>query len=262
MRVARARDGALNSYRRRWIPSLLTTVAKLSKRYDLTIIDLEPEVRKELHACPDLRDHALWLLGEPGKGKTPLGRIVAMMFSRFHGGDGSFRTTSDLDFFKGIPFTKAVPALYDDGSIGNEETKKEKAFADVGDDEPMTRNQLRIVLDNSYNPEQEPEDHLNPEDLVVSHRTFKAMIRPALGEMSDADAMAIMKRSVFTVIGKNISCTVCPRSMKFLLYGCVGRSTTSSRILPSTSLGTTRRVARRLRTTTITVHGSRDLSVV
>ena len=47
-----------------------------------------------------------------------------MMSSRFPGGSGTFRTSNDLDFFKGIPFTKCVPALSDDGSIGDEETKK------------------------------------------------------------------------------------------------------------------------------------------
>jgi hypothetical protein len=104
-----------------------STIAKLCERYDLTISDVDPEVRSLLEIIvPHLRDHALWLLGEPGKGKTPLGRILAMMFSRFHGGSGTFRTSNDLDFFKGIPFTKCVPALYDDGSIGDEETKKKR----------------------------------------------------------------------------------------------------------------------------------------
>ena len=63
----------------------------------------------------------------------------AMMFLRFHGGSGSFRTTADLDFFRGLPFTKCIPALYDDGSIGGEEAKKLKAFTDIGDEECMTR---------------------------------------------------------------------------------------------------------------------------
>lgn len=77
-----------------------------------------------------LRDHALRLLGEAGKGKTPLGRVVATMFSRYYGGEGqgTFRTTSDLDFFKGIPFTKTAPALFDAGNISGEEVKKIKAF--------------------------------------------------------------------------------------------------------------------------------------
>ena len=190
-----------------------STVAKLCNRYDLTITDVEPEIRDIMEEIvPTLRDHALWLLGQAGRGKTPLGRIMAMMFSRFHGGMGNFRATADLDFFKGIPFTKCCPALYDDGSIGGEEAKKLKAFTDVGDDESMTRarwtsakfvrHQLRIVLDNAFNPDAEPEDNNTEDALTVSHEDFFLMIRPALGNMSRTDAMAILKRSAFVIFGK------------------------------------------------------------
>ena len=82
----------------------------------------------------------------------------------------------------------------------------------MGDDESMTRarwtsakfvrNQLRIVLDNTYNPEQEPEDSMTEADLVVSHEDFLRIIRPALGTMSPTDAMAILKRSAFMIFGK------------------------------------------------------------
>ena len=88
---------------------------------------------------------------------------------------------------------------------GLEEVKKLKAFTDVGDEESMTRarwtsakfvrHQLRVVLDNSYNPEAEPEDNLTDADLVVSHKDFWLMIRPAMGTMSKTDGMAILKRS-------------------------------------------------------------------
>eukprot|EP00438_Fugacium_kawagutii_P006208 Skav222613 [mRNA] locus=scaffold1190:71147:72257:+ [translate_table: standard] len=64
---------------------------------------------------PTLRGHALWLLGQAGMGKTLLGPIVAMVVSRC---SGTFGTTADLDFFKGVPFSTCCPALYDDGSIG------------------------------------------------------------------------------------------------------------------------------------------------
>ncbi|CAJ1402580.1 unnamed protein product [Effrenium voratum] len=158
-----------------------TTTAKLCRRYDLTVKDFEPEVRQVLEIVPHLRDQSLWLLGEPGKG------------------DGEFRTTSDLDFFKGVPFTKRTPALYDDGSIGNEETMTRARWTNA----KFVRNQLRIVLDNSYNPDAEPGDNLNDEDLVVSHTAFFSMIRPALGIMANTDAMAVMKRSVVVIFGKN-----------------------------------------------------------
>ena len=67
----------------------------------------------------------------------------------------------------------------------------------------FVRNQLRIVLDNSYNPDAEPGDNLNDEDSVVSHTAFFSMIRPALGIMANTDAMAVLKRSVVVIFGKN-----------------------------------------------------------
>ena len=56
-------------------------MAKLCEQYDVTISDVDPDVRCLLEVIvPRLSGHALWLLGEIGKGKTPLGRILSMMF--------------------------------------------------------------------------------------------------------------------------------------------------------------------------------------
>lgn len=79
---------------------------------------------------------------ESGVGKTPLARIVSMMFSRYHGGCGQFRAAPEFDFFRGIFFDKATPAIFDDGEIGNEAIKKKKAFSDVGDSETILKERL------------------------------------------------------------------------------------------------------------------------
>ena len=52
------------------------SMAAVVARMDLTIGASEPDVEK---LVPHLRGHSLWLPGEPGVGKTPLGCIVAMM---------------------------------------------------------------------------------------------------------------------------------------------------------------------------------------
>ena len=189
-------------------------LATLCDRYDLTIAAIEPPVLEILESIvPFLRGHALWMLGEPGVGKTPLGRILAMMFSRYHNGAGTFRTASDFDFFRGIFFDKTVPALYDDGEIGNEATKKKKAFSDVGDQETILKerwtaakfvqHQLRIVIDNQYDPTEEPTDDGMPHDLQVAHASFLKIVKPAIGYIPTADSMAILKRAVFLVFTKN-----------------------------------------------------------
>ncbi|CAJ1397648.1 unnamed protein product [Effrenium voratum] len=185
------------------------TMAALITRYDLTIDCLEPDVLEIFEQLvPDLRGHALWLLGEPGIGKTPLARILAMMFSRYHGGTGTFRTACDLDFFRGVSFDKTCPGLFDDGEVGP--IKKKKAFSDVGDQETILRerwtaakfvqHQLRIVIDNQYDPEnQPPEVFFNNK---VDHKVFMKLVRPAPGYIPAADAHAILKRAVFVVFGK------------------------------------------------------------
>ena len=189
-------------------------LASLVTRYDLTIQALEPEIMELIeNLVPFLRGHALWLLGEPGVGKTPLARIIAMMFSRHYGGSGTFRTASDFDFFRGVHFDKTVPALYDDGEIGGELIKKKKAFSDVGDEETILKerwtaakfvqHQLRIVLDNQYEPKDQPEDTGMPDSLSISHAAFMKLVGPAIGYIASADAMAILKRAVFIVFAKD-----------------------------------------------------------
>ena len=185
-------------------------LASLTTRYDLNFQDFNPLFLEPIYedAVGHLQDHSLWLLGEAGVGKTPLARATAMMFSRHYGGEGQFRSASDFDFFRGIPFNKATPALYDDGDVSREAIKKKKAFADVGDNEGILRErwtaakfvkgQFRIVIDNEY----VPLELSDPEASFVTHEDFVKMIRPAIGYISDADTRAILKRSVFIVFTK------------------------------------------------------------
>ncbi|CAE7833016.1 unnamed protein product [Symbiodinium microadriaticum] len=84
----------------------------------------------------------------------------------------------DFDFFRGIFFGKATPALYDDGDISG---------------------QLRIVIDNTY----AADGVIAPDVSMLSHDDFIKMIRPAIGYISDADSRAILKRSVFMVFTKD-----------------------------------------------------------
>ena len=207
------RDGLVQ----RCLDSLATdaTMAELITRSDLIISDFEDAIQDIISKiAPYLREHALWILGEPGKGKTPLGRVIAMMFSRYHGGRGSYRSASDFDYFRGCPFSKEVSAIYDDGEIGLEPVKKKKAFSDVADTETLTRerwtaakfkqNQLRVVIDNAYEPAHEPpiEPGLDP---VIDHDTFIKLIRPALGNLS------IYSCVFFKITDKKYKCfnTIC-----------------------------------------------------
>ena len=60
-------------------------LAKLTTMYDLTLQDYQPTFLTNIYedALGYLLDHDLWLMGEPGVGKTLLARSTAMMLSRF-----------------------------------------------------------------------------------------------------------------------------------------------------------------------------------
>ena len=158
-------------------------LAKLITRYDLNIQDLHPTFLDNIFqdAIGFLLDYSLWLMGEPGVGKTPLARITAMMFSRYHGGDGHFRTAEDFDFFRGVHFDKSTPALYDDGDVSLEPIKRKKHFlmstttrvSSRRDGQPQSS---RVIIDNSY----ANLEVANPQATSISHDEFVKMIGPAL----------------------------------------------------------------------------------
>ena len=109
------------------ISSTRSTTVPLVTRYDLTIADFEEPIQEIMQEiAPHLYDHALWILGESGKGKTTLGMVVAMMFSRYHGGCGACRSTSIPNLLKGGGFSKHIPVIYDDGEIEIDSIKKKK----------------------------------------------------------------------------------------------------------------------------------------
>jgi hypothetical protein len=59
-------------------------LAEVHTAFPLTLKDLDPRILEMLKAIvPKLVDHALGLHGEPGAGKTPLARVVAMALSRW-----------------------------------------------------------------------------------------------------------------------------------------------------------------------------------
>ena len=93
---------------------------------------------------------------------------------------------------------------------------RRKKFSDVGDNETIlkerwtaakfVRNQLRVVLDNLYDPGAEPDWEIGlATSSVVTHEAFVKIVQPALGYLSNADKMAILKRGAFIVFTKKNS---------------------------------------------------------
>lgn len=169
------------------------------------------------------------LLGEANVGKSPVAVVLSLMMARYwvardnSAEEPRVRVTSDLDFFRGDPGTKYQPFVDDDGDMSSLESRKLKAFLDVGEEETMTkerynaakfvRNQLRIICDNSYccvaeknwldDPEvlQASSDEDSSEDAadgkVIPLAMFLDMCKPAMGDKGKPHVTAIMKRAHF-----------------------------------------------------------------
>ena len=73
------------------------------------MMGIEPFIRYEPHKIvPYPLNRST--LGEPGVGKTPLTRILDMMMSHHFVPHG----LGFLDFFRGVQFSKMLPAIFDD----------------------------------------------------------------------------------------------------------------------------------------------------
>lgn len=62
--------------------------------------------------------------------------------------------------------------------------------------------QLRIVVDNQYNPDGQEGDAEGCFSAEVSHESFMKLVRPAIGYIANAHAMAILKRGAFIIFSE------------------------------------------------------------
>ena len=115
-------------------------MAKVHKAYVLNLPDIDKRILKAIETfVTNLVWESLCMLGEPGKGKTPCARVFCRMLSRYHGGEGHFRSANCLDFFRGVPGRKTLPCILDDPCVDEQDVKKVKAFSDVADEEVLTK---------------------------------------------------------------------------------------------------------------------------
>ena len=96
-------------------------LAQVHTEWPLTLYDIDVRILKALAPLfPTFSEKALGLHGEPGVGKTPVARSVAMAMSRYHirriGKVGkvepSFRQASEFDFSRGQSGTASWLRLF------------------------------------------------------------------------------------------------------------------------------------------------------
>jgi len=174
------------------------------------------EVLKALEAIWDFDQASLVMLGEPGGGKSPLGRSVLFAQCRHNlerfqvQGQPCIRCTPELDFLRGEPGSVLMGDFLDDTALNLLSMKLVKAFLDVGLYESMAwarwgaskwvQNEPRAVADNTY------EDSIPlPPDYVleINFTDFYDMIKKAFIDQATRTHMdAILKRAAFLVNSK------------------------------------------------------------
>ncbi|CAE7467314.1 unnamed protein product [Symbiodinium sp. CCMP2592] len=197
-------------------------LAQVHTSWCLTLYDIDVRVLKALAPLfSSFSEKALGLFGEPGAGKTPVARSVAMALSRYYinriGKQGevepSFRQASEFDFFRGQSGQILRPDIFDDGTLPEQPFKKLKAFTDVGNIESMSKErwgaakwvkgQPRIYCVNDYDRKAEPKNDLpilSHRQGIISYAThgdFLNMLEPAWcpKDKNEANVMAVLKRT-------------------------------------------------------------------
>lgn len=95
---------------------------------------------------------AIGFHGEPGAGKIPVARTIAMAMSRHwikkaheeNELSPSFRQASAFDFFRGQSGSIFRPDIFDDGTFCEQQFQKIKAFTDVGNNESTSKERWEL----------------------------------------------------------------------------------------------------------------------
>lgn len=197
-------------------------LAQVHDQWPLTLFDLDIRFLNALAPLvQSLKEKAIGFHGEPGAGKTPVARTIAMAISRHWIRKAqkigevmpSFRQASEFDFFRGQAGSIFRPDIFDDGSFCEQQFKKIKAFTDVGNIEAMSKErwgaakwvkgQLRMYCVNDFDAQREPKDDMPilqkraGQHGFVSHKDFMAMLDNAWfsREANDSNIMAVLKRT-------------------------------------------------------------------
>ena len=207
-----------------WSPALVASsfrnhaksaeAAKTITDFKMTLQDVKPWFMDRVL----VQILGIWLsstfmfLGRRGIGKSPIAKILAMLFSLWHIKDNnldtepSFRTTSDFEHMKYEPGRVERSEVYDDGPLQKQPAERVKAFQDNTEEETRTvqrytgcvwpGNQGRITNNNPFNEKEEPDASSSALRNEVAFGTFLKMILPSFSpDMDLEDLKAVLKRA-------------------------------------------------------------------
>ena len=164
---------------------------------------------------PLMPSYGLMILGRPGVGKTPASIIMAMAIARhmvakrdMQSSIPGWRRSKQIDGFRERPGEVHIPVILDDPNLAGINLEDLKSFLDVGENclvdaryraAKFVRNQVRVVLNNEWDEEKEPQDAVG---AILPWGRFLDMFAAACNHAKLPHIMAILKRSIVIIAGK------------------------------------------------------------
>ena len=159
-------------------------------------------------------------LGESGFGKSPLAKVLAMMFSMWHiendnmDEEPGFRLCNSFEHLRHEVGKREVSEVFDDGDLEQQDQAKLKAFHDNTEKEARTVEKYtttcfvgqsaRITANNAYEESALPTDaELAVTSPVATAKQFYDAVRPSFNaNVSKKNLMALYKRSNLVLFDK------------------------------------------------------------
>ena len=159
-------------------------------------------------------------LGESGFGKSPLAKVLAMMFSMWHiendnmDEEPGFRLCNSFEHLRHEVGKREVSEVFDDGDLEQQDQAKLKAFHDNTEKEARTVEKYtttcfvgqsaRITANNAYEESALPTDaELAVISPVATAKQFYDAVRPSFNaNLSKKNLMALYKRSNLVLFDK------------------------------------------------------------
>ena len=165
---------------------------------------------------PHLLTHACVLLGMPGRGKTPLAIILGMALSRhiieqsMSDLTAGVRKCKQIDGLKDCPGEKHVPVIIDDPNLDSIHVEDIKSLLTVAEERvvdcryhplKLAAGQPTFLISNNFKDQSEPQKNSFSETITWAE--FSSMLGDVFNTSVMTHVMAILKRSVVMIAGKN-----------------------------------------------------------
>ena len=159
-------------------------------------------------------------LGVSGIGKSPLGKILAMLISCFwiqrdamEEIEPGFRLTNNFEHLRHEPGSKYVSEMFDDGDLQLQTAEKLKAFQDNTEEQSRTVEKYttttlinqsgRLTINNPINEDAEKDRELDHITKQITAKAWFNMARPSFAEkMNEQDFAAVLKRATVVLFTK------------------------------------------------------------